>query len=504
MPSNSDLKSNNDVGTYILFLLVLPLVTYFGFLYVWDMIDQDIKFFMIHCAYYLHFIQKPFTFLFSDAYAGAVNNMPSIFDQYKRVDYDDSLLKAFSTIATRSVSILLAIPLLTRGFLLFKHADKYGFTRNIGWDELITIGQQYYPRILPATRRNLLLESSRFGGWAKQLNPIDLGLYRGLLSLTKPEDIHAKYTNDMTIEAKEEENKRVGILKDTLNDRYELLKVTQTQPLDHYASILPPLNFRYQDDVPTPLFTLPPFDNEIDTLFDKSENYLGMLSVNVHALKDYFIKSLGSQCRYSGNFIDINKLPPIERSLWVLFLAMLTRKPDIRKRIEAILDNMAKSFIEDMSGHGDHQISLEDVNTLYHDIKNNQHVKKCMLKLTRGHAYYTTAFTALYMAANESYGTISTPEFRWLKPVNRQLFWILNQVGLDKTRYETAAIRSHYYAEFACKKAIRTPYISSPMIEFCHTLAEEGWLTEPITELNDDTESEVYMRAQWLNNSPPF
>ena len=67
----------------------------------------------------------------------------------------------------------------------------------------------------------------------------------------------------------------------------------------------------------------------------------------------------------------------------------------------------------------------------------------------RPHSFWRdTALLALYEAARTK-GVLPTAEFIWLRPVNRQLWYLLNNLGRRTAWPETAGLWAHYMTETA-------------------------------------------------------
>ena len=77
------------------------------------------------------------------------------------------------------------------------------------------------------------------------------------------------------------------------------------------------------------------------------------------------------------------------------------------------------------------------------------------------HAYCSTLMYGLLQAARERSGVLATAEFLWLKPMDRPLWYILNNVGRQVAWAEAAGVYSHYLREQACKKALPAPSVEA-------------------------------------------
>ncbi|WP_201342054.1 hypothetical protein [Abyssogena phaseoliformis symbiont] len=76
------------------------------------------------------------------------------------------------------------------------------------------------------------------------------------------------------------------------------------------------------------------------------------------------------------------------------------------------------------------------------------------------------ANTLLLGAFNQtrlSAGKIPMPEFIWLKPMNRVLFYALNQLGRKEAWIRSIAVTEHFQVELHDKQANYEPQISPVM-----------------------------------------
>lgn len=92
------------------------------------------------------------------------------------------------------------------------------------------------------------------------------------------------------------------------------------------------------------------------------------------------------------------------------------------------------------------------------------------------------ALVALYEAARRK-GVLPTAEFIWLRPLNRPLFYLLNNVGRRTAWPEIAGAWSHYRAEktladmLRTSRGIREPQVVEAVNALEVALYEEGWIS---------------------------
>ncbi len=92
------------------------------------------------------------------------------------------------------------------------------------------------------------------------------------------------------------------------------------------------------------------------------------------------------------------------------------------------------------------------------------------------------ALLALYEQARKR-GILATAEFIWLKPVNRQLFYLCNNMGRRTAWPETAGAWAHYTAEKTLADldpladGIREPHVIEAVNALEMALYEDGWIS---------------------------
>lgn len=73
------------------------------------------------------------------------------------------------------------------------------------------------------------------------------------------------------------------------------------------------------------------------------------------------------------------------------------------------------------------------------------------------HAYVGTVMSALLEAARERYGALATGDFRWMKVIDRTLYYVLDQVGRRVAWTEASGVRAHFALEVELGKREHTP-----------------------------------------------
>lgn len=484
MADNYDQGSSKDPFGWLFALFLVTIVLYFLLGYLWSQHSQVVKDFILTSAYYLRWVQIPFSPILSDAYKGALYNLPNLYQNMIGTNYADKYVSPFLQISLRSLGIVAFSIFIPRGIYLIINNDKINFSRSLKLFDLIKIKREFHPRIKPTTSRNLLLEDSRFGSLASQMNPIEFIVQKGMIDLVDPSKI-------------EDED-----LREDIENRLENLKIADLRHPATYLKELTAPSFIEYANLKYPTGNANPYSEDMVILMDNIDHYHGVIAVSREKIKDYLIDSLGPRCRYTGKYIDIRLLPKYERALWVIFMACIAQKKELRVRIESMLDQMSDTFSEGVFGSNIHQMDLNGIDELYDLSISSTKVKLVLAQLAKTHGYYYTAFTGLYTAAKKNYGTITSQDFRWLKITNRILFYAINQIGMERARYEASAIRSHYLAELRHRKSrgkkIGKPQVDSAVLNIIGSLDMEEWTALPQTYEDIDPVSPTFMRRLWI------
>jgi intracellular multiplication protein IcmP len=88
---------------------------------------------------------------------------------------------------------------------------------------------------------------------------------------------------------------------------------------------------------------------------------------------------------------------------------------------------------------------------------------KSLIWVLKRHAYRGTMLASLLEIARTD-GVLATSEFLWLKPVDRQLWYMLNSVGRQTAFIEVSGLFAHWLAEKAFKCPLKTPMVREAVI----------------------------------------
>jgi len=93
------------------------------------------------------------------------------------------------------------------------------------------------------------------------------------------------------------------------------------------------------------------------------------------------------------------------------------------------------------------------------DALSAQYLKNSKVKaLFRAHAYEFTLFISLLLLARED-GVVASADFLWVKPIDRRLWYVINNVGRQTPAVEVGGIFNHWYYEVGMKRALSTPKV---------------------------------------------
>ncbi len=189
-------------------------------------------------------------------------------------------------------------------------------------------------------------------------------------------------------------------------------------------------------------------------------------------------------------------LPPYLKKLagaWALFAA------DEKEQAQRLLDEMSLSFRAPVpagkgglcrtfpffrpgtGGHGyciDSHMDRETENAVFRALGG----KDVSQALIRHGCWQDMALLAIYEQARKR-GILATAEFIWLKPVNRQLFYLCNNMGRRTAWPETAGAWAHYTAEKTLAAmdpladGIREPHVIEAVNALEMALYEDGWIS---------------------------
>lgn len=200
-----------------------------------------------------------------------------------------------------------------------------------------------------------------------------------------------------------------------------------------------------------------------------------LLSVKtVAAKKVYFLKQKPSYRLFALQlgpmWKGIDFLPIHVKAIAVICLARATGQRPIAKTLLSQISASAASGKLDFTGVSDHLKTFKD--------------HRIIQWLEKRHAYVTTVMASL-LEIGRSDGVLASSEFLWLKPVDRRMWFMLNNVGRRTAFVEVAGAFSHWKAEQRVGRALKTPMVKGAVDALDETLqnilfveAGDQWRTD--------------------------
>lgn len=151
------------------------------------------------------------------------------------------------------------------------------------------------------------------------------------------------------------------------------------------------------------------------------------------------------------------KLPTHVRALFACFLAQACRDKDgARDGLRALALTM-----------GTNKPDYSFVDALLKKHINDQRVTP----IFEQHAYVITVMCAALELARKN-GVLPPAYFLWLRPMNRPVWYALNNVGRRTPFCETAGVHAHYLAEKVVKHRLEQPYVTEAVKALVRALRE--------------------------------
>ncbi|HIV66285.1 MAG TPA: hypothetical protein H9991_08490 [Candidatus Mailhella excrementigallinarum] len=186
-------------------------------------------------------------------------------------------------------------------------------------------------------------------------------------------------------------------------------------------------------------------------------------------------KSLGVLTAQLGKrFEGYEGLSPCRRALAAAFLAYAGGN---KKGCIALLDAVSLSYAEE---NGQASCPLLEDGNFVGKLKKEWDCRAPILSekcLSIHAAYELPWFMALLYRARQK-GVLASSQFLWLRPLDRPLWYALNQCGGRAAWAEGFAAWAHYQAEEKAGKALSEPHVQPAVASLRQSLAAQGWLTE--------------------------
>lgn len=159
----------------------------------------------------------------------------------------------------------------------------------------------------------------------------------------------------------------------------------------------------------------------------------------------------------------VEYLPPHTKALYAAFLARIEHDTD------TCLKFLANLSISAAKGSMDYS-ETDDILKKYGKSKA---AEKCLAK----HAYVSTVMAAMLILARTD-GVLASANFLWVKPLDRRLWYVLNNVGRQVAVPEVAGIFAHYLAEREMGRPLSVPMIDEAVNALDKALAATIYIAE--------------------------
>ncbi len=140
----------------------------------------------------------------------------------------------------------------------------------------------------------------------------------------------------------------------------------------------------------------------------------------------------------------IESLAPHRRAILTVFIARGCRDTKAAYDLVAQLANSGADGKLDDTG----------VDALWKKHINNKRVQE----IFHQHAYEFTVFISMLLFARED-GVVASSDYLWVKPLDRRLWYVINNVGRQTPSVEVGGIFSHWYYEMALKRSLSAPRV---------------------------------------------
>ncbi len=165
---------------------------------------------------------------------------------------------------------------------------------------------------------------------------------------------------------------------------------------------------------------------------------------------------------------------PCRRALAVAFLAYADGD---KKGCVALLDDVSRSYREE---NGQAACPVLETEAFAGRLEKTWERHKSVLReksLLNHVAFELPWFMALLYRARQK-GVLASSQFLWLRPLDRSLWYALNQCGGRAAWAEGFAPWAHYTAEEKAGKTLPEPHIAPAVASLKEALSAQGWLTE--------------------------
>jgi len=228
--------------------------------------------------------------------------------------------------------------------------------------------------------------------------------------------------------------------------------------------------------------------NEASTLLAKKGND------GIHLIKEKAVKILSDQV--GAEFIKIDALPDHIKGLSAAFMAYGAVDKEAG---QAMLDHMSLTYKADNKGNPI-SVSITGVKELIkkyrvddaeklikktnfdsaEDLLKRYRNDERILEATKYHTAYVSTWMIALLTFARGKGVLACSQFIWLRPMDRQMFYTLNQVGGRRPWSESIGPWVHYDYERMAKQPIYEMFMEEAVNDLAAEIAGLGFLDEKL------------------------
>lgn len=182
------------------------------------------------------------------------------------------------------------------------------------------------------------------------------------------------------------------------------------------------------------------FAEKVGSGFSKTEAPEFKVTLNRLRAERAFSAQLGQPWR------SVAAMAPYRRAIFAVLAAKGCR--DSKKALDLIAQLAGSA--------GDGKLDLRGADELWQaHYKNNLVERVC-----KQHGYESTVMAGMVQLARED-GVLASADFLWVKPIDRRLWYVLNNVGRQTPAAEVGGIFCHWYNELALKRPLSVPVVEA-------------------------------------------
>lgn len=168
----------------------------------------------------------------------------------------------------------------------------------------------------------------------------------------------------------------------------------------------------------------------------------------------------------------IEAMAPHRRAIFGIFIARGSRDS---KAAYAMVAQLARSA-------ADGKLDCTGADELWKKQMKNKRVKE----MCESHGYEFTAFISALQYARED-GVLASSDFLWVKPLDRRLWYVINNVGRQTIGIEVGGIFCHWFYEMALRRPLNVPRVDNAVTALELAISE-------IIYIPDEKEKEEIMK----------